>query len=612
MQPFVARKWQQECFERFQQTRREGGTTFVMEACMGAGKSAMAAWISKALLQDEDQEKGVDHVLVLVPWKSIQGDVDKGMMGAFGGLQGLDCRDRFFTYSRRLPKQPLPKMDATITLYHEVCNQEAVETIKMWKQDGFRFALICDEIHHTNEINSSWGTYVEQIQGLADFSVFMSGTYFRSDKKPISCVQLDPNGDPIKNYRFTYSSGVKENVVRSVSTRDIDASVVFYDRDKDRKYEMRLLEITNKELSEAKKQVLDPNGECIRHMIENVHESLLQTRTKFPDAACLFVCRPGGGEDFTRDGGGEAIEDRNVHKIAHQIEDITGVTPTVVTHQDRDAIGKIVRFRRGTEPYLVAINMVSEGCDIPRLRAVAFCRYTTSEMLFRQIVGRALRLHEPEDGTAAQIYIPAFPKLIEFATRLYSEAQEGVRDRRCTQCGNWPCECPCNECGKHPCECGEMLFPTQEVKLMGVDATPVPDGGHYSGEKVTEHYVRYAISITQGNEGLRHYNPTQLGYAFQKFVQMQQQQPIPGKPSVKAPQINPALERERLQRRINRRVRQFAMDVYGKDFAKAYYQEIEVPFKAKLKVILNTWSVDKLREVDDRLERRVLERFRHG
>src|SRR5205823_5855186 len=52
---------------------------------------------------------------------------------------------------------------------------------------------------------------------------------------------------------------------------------------------------------------------------------------------------------------------------------------------------------------------------------IAFCRYTTSEMLFRQIVGRALRLHVPEDGTAAQIYVPAFPVLLDFAESLYTE-----------------------------------------------------------------------------------------------------------------------------------------------------------------------------------------------
>src|SRR6266700_7733270 len=71
---FQPRKWQQDCLERFQQKLKEGSTSFVFEACMGAGKSAMAAWLAKTLLD----EHGVEHVLALVPWVSIQGDVDKG------------------------------------------------------------------------------------------------------------------------------------------------------------------------------------------------------------------------------------------------------------------------------------------------------------------------------------------------------------------------------------------------------------------------------------------------------------------------------------------------------------------------------------------------------
>lgn len=573
---------------------------------MGAGKSPMAAWLAKTLLDEYD----VEHVLVLVPWVSIQGDVDKGMLGAFGETMGLDARDRFFTYGRRQVRQPRPKMDATITLYQEVCCQEAIETLKMWKAEGFTFALICDEIHHTNEINSTWGAYVEQIQALASYSIFMSGTYFRSDRKPISCIPLDASGDPIKDYRFTYTNGVKENVVRAVTTRDVDAKIVLYDRIRDRKYERMLSEIENRELSEAKKQVLDPNGECIRHMIETVHSALMQTRSKFPDAACLFVCRPGGSEEVTREGGGQAIEDRNVHKIANQIQAITRETPTVVTHHDRDAVGKIAQFRRGMDPYLVAINMVSEGCDIPRLRAVAFCRYTKSEMLFRQVVGRALRLHQPEDGTAAQIYIPAFPELIKFAEDLYKEAQEGIRDRRCKECGGWPCECPCSECGQYPCECQQVLFPTNELKLIGIDATPQLDGGHVGADKVTEHYVRYAITITQENDALRHSNHTQLGFAFQRFMELHQQGL---QQTTQAPrQINPAVERELMRRRINRHVKRLAFQLYNKDFQKAYHQEIEVPFRTKFKVIVNTWTVDKLREVADLLERRVMQVFRNA
>src|SRR5580658_10358206 len=101
--------------------------------------------------------------------------------------------------------------------------------------------------------------------------------------EPISCIPLDPSGEPVKDYRFAYASGVKENVVRAVTTRDVDAKVVLYDKSTDRKYERMLSEIENKELSAAKKQVLDPHGECVRHMIETVHAAMTQTRTKFPD-----------------------------------------------------------------------------------------------------------------------------------------------------------------------------------------------------------------------------------------------------------------------------------------------------------------------------------------
>jgi hypothetical protein len=563
--------------------------------------------IARAMLDDY----GVDHVLVLVPWVSIQGDAEKGMLGAFGQLMGLDARDRFFTLARRQPRQPRPQMDATITLYQEVCNQQAIETLKMWKADGFTFGFICDEIHHTNEINSSWGAYVEQIQELAAYSVFMSGTYFRGDKKPISCIPRDDAGIPIKHYRFPYAAGVKEGVVRSVTTRDINANVVLYDKSKDRKYELNLKEVSNKELSEAKKQVLDPQGECVRNMIETAHGALIQTRTKFPDAACLFVCRPGSGDNYTRENG-NAIEDRHVHLIARQIRELTGETPTVVTHKDRDAVGKIARFRRGSDPYLVAVNMVSEGCDIPRLRAVAFCRYTTSEMLFRQIVGRALRTHTTEDGTAAQIYIPAFPLLVEFAQRLYGEAQEGIRDRRCQQCGEWPCQCPCPDCAMHPCICPDSAGPLfdKEPVVLAIDAIPVLDGGHLGPDHVGESFVALAYRISQQYEGHRHANHTQLGHAIQVALRMQQQQEGNRQAQTGASQFNPGVERERLRRQINRHVRRLAINLYEKDYATAYRLEVETPFGAKFSEIINTWGVDRLREVADRLERRIVEVFR--
>ncbi len=67
-----------------------------------------------------------------------------------------------------------------------------------------------------------------------------------------------------------------------------------------------------------------------------------------------------------------------------------------------------------------------------------------------------------------------------------------------------------------------------------------------------------------------------------------------------------------MRRRINRRVKQLAFEIYDKNFGRAYHQEIEVPFRTSLRVILDTWTVDKLRQVEDRLERRIVEVFRRG
>ena len=598
---FVPRKWQKDCLERCKQRFAEGHKDFVLEASMGAGKSPMAAYIAQTLI-DEYQ---IDHVLVVVPWRSIQGDAEKGMLGAFGSMLGLDARDRFFVY-RRQAHQPVPDMDATVTLYQEVCNNDAVETLRLWKAKGLRFALICDEIHHTNEINGSWGPIIEQMADLAEYSIFMSGTYFRGDRKPISCIDLDDNAVPIKHFSYTYPMGVRDNVVRSVTTRHINARLTLYDKANDQHYELNLDEIPPKDIGAAKKAVLEPDGECIRQIIEHVHESTMRSRQKFSDAACLFVCRPGGSDNYTT-ATGESIEDKHVHIIAKQIRDITGVTPTVVTHKDKDAVGKIARFRRASDPYLVAVNMVSEGCDIPRLRSIAFCRYTTSEMLFRQIVGRALRLHNPEDGTAAQVFIPAFPRLIEYGTRLYTEAQEGVRDRRCQVCGGWPCTCPCPVCEAYPCEC-EIEAPPYEPSVFTLDAVPVPDGGNVGLDNVGEGFVQAAMDIMKQNVALIHQNQVQVGLLLQQFQRRTQGQGV--RPN--AVIDNPVAERERIGRKINRHVRRLAYHLYNKDYAEAFVREVQTPFKEKFTVIMQTWSIDRIREVEDHIERRIIEGLRNG
>jgi superfamily II DNA or RNA helicase len=583
---FIPREWQKECWQRCKERFDEGQVRFSLEACMGAGKSLILAWIAKMMLEDY----GIDHVLVQVPSTPIQ----DGVMEAFGKGMGLDVRGKFFTRSARQPKQKIPELDATVALYHETACQETLETLAMWqKESGFQLGLICDEIHHTNERNGVWGHFTEQIAAMAARSVFASGTFFRGDRKPLGCIEKDNEGNPIKDFVYPYRRGVSETVVRPVTVRKIDAKVTLYNTKTGQRYETSLSSISQKELSAAKKQVLLPDGECIRHIIEESHEWMTQTRRRFPDAACLYVCRPGGDDDF---GGDTDLENKHVHQLAKQIRQLTGIDPVVITHRDPDAVGKIKRFRNGTDPYLAAVNMISEGCNIPRLRSVAFCRYTDSEMLFRQIAGRALRTQEREDGSAALIFIPTFPKLLEFAGRLWDEAKEGVRLRLCRDCGMWPCICI-------------RCFPPKPgilPNIIGLDATPVPDGGCLAAGQVEDEFIRRAVHIIKTCIDHAGCNPVQVGHLIKLISggNLEQSSGI---------DIDPTAERERLCRRVVRAVKNLAYRRYqasarGQEaFSEAWTAEITSPFKESWTTIRSTWALDRIREVVEHLDQRLTE-----
>src|SRR5204863_5827648 len=92
-----------------------------------------------------------------------------------------------------------------------------------------------------------------------------------------------------------------------------------------------------------------------------------------------------------------------------------GVAPEVATSDDPDASHKIGAFAAGTAPWLVAVRMVSEGVDIPRLRVGVFATSTTTELFFRQAVGRLLRWNAHLGRQSAYMFVPDDIRLRVFA-----------------------------------------------------------------------------------------------------------------------------------------------------------------------------------------------------
>lgn len=498
------REWQRQFLDAYIQRRANGESIFSFEATMGAGKSMLFSELGRHMIEEE----GLDFVVALVPWEDIRGDEYNGMVRDFNDA-GLFTRTELFLSGTRVVSQHPPRPGtAFILTYQAACREHAVELLKKWVRAGKRFGFLPDEIHHTSTEAGSWGPMVEEIQRLAVTTACGSGTYFRTDRTRIRFLSYNEFGRPdLSVPAYSYSDGVRDRVVRPVAFRYFDPTL---DCSRNRRPETHQLSSLSQgyKLNKAKQVVLDPSGATVREIIENVHAYLGRLRTKFPDAAVLFSCQPSRS--------GRDTESRYVHQIAEAVQEITREPVLTVVSSDAQSSGKLERFRNDSSPYLVAINKVSEGVNIPRLRGVALFRYMESEMQFRQICGRALRYTSCEDGTAAMVWLPKFAGMYAMALNMYGESLEGVRDLLCPTCGEHPCECPCRRCGQNPCECvggigGTVEAPDFEV----IEAVPEAGGGSVGDDAVGERWIEVAQQIKERFVSHSHANEVQLAHALQ-------------------------------------------------------------------------------------------------
>ena len=89
---------------------------------------------------------------------------------------------------------------------------------------------------------------------------------------------------------------------------------------------------------------------------------------------------------------------------------------------------KLQAFRTGRDPWIVAVNMVSEGVDIPRLRVGVYATAAKTPLIFRQIVGRFVRtIPGRPAGEHSWVYLPGDPVLRVHAGEVETELRHVLR-----------------------------------------------------------------------------------------------------------------------------------------------------------------------------------------
>ncbi len=114
-----------------------------------------------------------------------------------------------------------------------------------------------------------------------------------------------------------------------------------------------------------------------------------------------------------------ASDQKAARAYAAVLTRLTGETPTVVLSDDPGSSARIAEFSAGTSRWLVAVRMVSEGVDVPRLAVGVYATSASTPLFFAQAIGRYVRSRRP--GEMASIFLPSVPALLDLASQM--EAQ---------------------------------------------------------------------------------------------------------------------------------------------------------------------------------------------
>jgi superfamily II DNA or RNA helicase len=269
--------------------------------------------------------------------------------------------------------------------------------------------VIFDEIHHCGE-DASYGRRVKEAFELAEEILLLSGTAWRSDGTQIPWVQYDGNGFAVADYSYDYPHALNDEVVRFLV---FDYSRGTITHDVTGESQTLSSESTEDDAARVLRRLLDARGDFVREQIRQAHKKLLDVRALFPDAAAMAAC----------------IDQAHAVMVADVIREVTGCDPSVIV-SDSDLENDTVRsFRDSSKEWIVAVKKVSEGTDIKRLQVLCYLTNTTSELFFRQLVGRVSRYRGIEDREA-YVYLPADPRLIACAQNIENAQVQALRNQR--------------------------------------------------------------------------------------------------------------------------------------------------------------------------------------
>ncbi|KAA9158208.1 DEAD/DEAH box helicase [Amycolatopsis acidicola] len=382
------RAWQRRALTKYLTTKPRD---FLAVATPGAGKTVFGLRIAAELLSD----RTVESITIVTPTEHL-----KHQWAISAAAAGIAIDSNY----RNGQGATSADYRGVALTYAQVA---AHPTLHRVRTENRKTLVILDEIHHGGDAKS-WGDAIREAFTPAVRRLSLTGTPFRSDDSPIPFVSYEPDGDGAMrskaDHSYGYADALADGVVRPVVFLAYSGEASWR-TNAGEEFTARLGEpLTAEQTARAWRTALDPGGEWMPAVLQAADTRLQQLRSGgIPDAGGLVI----------------ATDQETARAYAKLLQRITGVEPVVVLSDDPKATKRIGEFSESEDRWLIAVRMVSEGVDVPRLAVGVYATSASTPLYFAQAIGRFVRARRK--GETASVFLPSVPVLLELASEL--EAQ---------------------------------------------------------------------------------------------------------------------------------------------------------------------------------------------
>lgn len=382
--------WQEDALEKFITSEHD----FLCVATPAAGKTRF----SLAGAQQLFQAGRISRLVVVVPTDHLRIQWAKAAHKHFGIQLAAVFKHRDGTVAR--------DYDGLVTTYSAVGTQPLIYRRYVTEAPTL---VILDEIHHAGE-QRTWGDSLKLAFERAARRLLLSGTPFRTDGGAIAFVRTGSDGFSAADYTYTYGEALTDQIVRPIAFAAFDGNMRW--RSAGEITAIDLSKTDDETSARALAVALDPEGEWIASVLQQADAELSRQRETMPDAGGLVI----------------AANQFKAGRYKTMLERICGEPVTLAISDEPDASSRITQFTEGRTRWIVAVQMVSEGVDIPRLAVGVYASDYRTELFFKQVVGRFVRLRDEEDETCATLFIPSVEPILTYAKEIEKLVPRAIRE----------------------------------------------------------------------------------------------------------------------------------------------------------------------------------------